>query len=282
MKKVGLALEGGAICGAFTAGVLEVFQEKNITFPYIIGVSAGGGNAMNFVAGQAERTMKVIAPENNPYYGVKAMIKSRKLVDLNKMFFVYPYEDYPFDFKTFFASETECEFALTDCQSGEAAYFSEKSNEKRFLTIGMASCSLPIISKPVEIDGKFYMDGSIADSLLVNRAFDKGCDKVVAVLTKSAGESHTDYCRFRLLLKKLYRSRFPNFEKACLERCCLYRKQERQLKKLESEGKAFVIRSERHSIKNFENDHEKIEAYHEHGKKVAEERLEELLDFMNK
>ena len=55
MSKVGLVLEGGALRGIFTAGVLDFLLEQNIYFQYVVGVSAGSGNAVNFVARQIGR-----------------------------------------------------------------------------------------------------------------------------------------------------------------------------------------------------------------------------------
>ena len=43
--KTGLILEGGAVRGIFTAGVLDRLMENGIYYPYVCGVSAGGGNA---------------------------------------------------------------------------------------------------------------------------------------------------------------------------------------------------------------------------------------------
>ena len=39
--KTGLVVEGGAMRGMYTAGVLDVFMEQGITFDGVIGVSAG-------------------------------------------------------------------------------------------------------------------------------------------------------------------------------------------------------------------------------------------------
>ena len=51
-----------------------------------------------------------------------------------------------------------------------------------------ASCSVPLMCAPVKIGGKAYLDGSIVDSIPYERAFERGCDKVVVVQTRKAGE----------------------------------------------------------------------------------------------
>ena len=59
MQGVGLVLEGGAMRGVYTCGVLEYFLEKELFFNYIIGVSAGACNAVSYISGQKGRNEKV-------------------------------------------------------------------------------------------------------------------------------------------------------------------------------------------------------------------------------
>ena len=56
--KTGLIVEGGGMKCAYSAGVLDVFLDENITFDYCIGVSAGAANSASFLAGQRERNMR--------------------------------------------------------------------------------------------------------------------------------------------------------------------------------------------------------------------------------
>ena len=54
----GLVLEGGAMRGLFTAGVLDVFMENGIKFDNVIGVSAGACFGCNYVSGQIGRAIR--------------------------------------------------------------------------------------------------------------------------------------------------------------------------------------------------------------------------------
>ena len=70
--KTGIVLEGGAFRGLFTAGALDCLMDNQIVFDYVVGVSAGAGNAVNYLAGQKGRTKWTItASGENAYYGVK-------------------------------------------------------------------------------------------------------------------------------------------------------------------------------------------------------------------
>ena len=57
MKK-GLILEGGAMRGMFTAGVMDVLMENGVSFDGIIGVSAGAAFGCNYKSGQIGRVLR--------------------------------------------------------------------------------------------------------------------------------------------------------------------------------------------------------------------------------
>ena len=50
--KTGLVLEGGAMRGMYTAGVMDIFMEEGFAFDGIIGVSAGALFGVNYLSGQ--------------------------------------------------------------------------------------------------------------------------------------------------------------------------------------------------------------------------------------
>ena len=206
--KCGLVLEGGARRGLFTAGVLDRLYEFGVDFPYIAGVSAGAQAAINYVSRQPGRSRFMMTPnseEKTPILPLHDVLER----ELHKVTYDYSYKQFPFDFTSYFASETECELVATDCATGEAAYFSERKDEKRLLDALCASCSLPAIFPRAIVDGHEYVDGSIADSVPFERAMEKGCDRVLIVLTKPADEPATDYRKMRILLSKLFEQDCP-------------------------------------------------------------------------
>ena len=223
--KTGLILEGGAVRGIFTAGVLDRLMENGIYYPYVVGVSAGGGNAMSYVSRQIGRTARQInAPKSESYFGLKQFIEVHKIINLDKMAFEYPYKQFPFDFDTYFKSGIDVEYACTCCETGKAEFFSETSNEQRLLTVVKATCSVPMLCDPVEMGGKHYLDGSIADSIPIEHALEMGCDKVVIVLTKpDSSVAPTNYAKFRKVINHMYKD-YPNFVEACMERVENYNK----------------------------------------------------------
>lgn len=132
-----LVLEGGGSRGVFTAGVLDFLMEKNVKFPYVVGVSAGSCNALDYVSAQPGRTRDcmVVEDKKNNYIATRAALKKHELFDMDMLFDKYPNELFPFDFDTFFASDTECEMVVTNCQNGEAEYLSEKRDRQRLVIL---------------------------------------------------------------------------------------------------------------------------------------------------
>lgn len=280
--KTGLILEGGAVRGIFTAGVLDRLMENGLYFPYVIGVSAGGGNAMSYVSRQKGRTCRMInVPRNESYYGFKQFLGSKKIINLDKMAFEYPYKQFPFDFDTYFNSGIETEYVCTCMETGEAEYFSEENDCLRLLTVCKASCSVPMLCEPVEINGRHYLDGSIADSIPIEHALDMGCDKLVIILTKpDTSTAPTDYSKFRKVIHAMYKD-YPAFEEACLSRVERYWKTVRLMEELEDQGRIFVFRPTLPAISKFEKDGSKIMESYRDGYSQADEKITLLMQWMN-
>ncbi|MBD5384339.1 MAG: patatin family protein [Ruminococcaceae bacterium] len=279
--KTGLILEGGAVRGIFTAGVLDRLMENGLYFPYVIGVSAGGGNAMSYVSRQKGRTCRMInVPRSESYYGLKQFLGSKKLINLDKMAFEYPYKQFPFDFDTYFHSGIETEYVCTCMETGEAEYFSEENDCERLLTICKASCSVPMLCEPVEMEGRHYLDGSIADSIPIERALDMGCDKMVIILTKpDSTVAPTDYGKFRKVIQAMYRD-YPAFVESCLSRVERYWKTVELMEELEEQGRIYIFRPTLPAISKFEKDGAKIMESYRDGYTQADDKIAELMQWM--
>lgn len=83
--KTGLIVEGGGMKCAYSAGVLDVFLDENITFDYCIGVSAGAANSASFLAGQRERNMRYYTEhvQDPRYISVRSLLKQDHFLDCN-------------------------------------------------------------------------------------------------------------------------------------------------------------------------------------------------------
>ncbi len=110
----------------------------------------------------------------NQYFGVKQLIHAKTIINLDRIFYEYPYNQLPFDFQAFFNSGIQTEFVVTNSATGKAEYLYEDRDAHRLGTLGKASASVPLFSKMVELDEKKYLDGGLADSIPIERAITQG------------------------------------------------------------------------------------------------------------
>ena len=284
MTEAGLVLEGGATRGVFTSGALDYLMEKDLYFSYVVGVSAGSCNAVDYVSKQIGRTRDCMihrGKEYSYYYGLKDFVKERSLLDMDMIFNKYPNELFPFDFDTFFQSDTECELVVTNCQTGDAEYMTEKHDRKRLMDIGRASSSIPVVSPMVEIDGVPYLDGGIADSILLIHAMEKGYRKNVVILTRNMGYRKKKPGKSTPLYVAAFRH-YPEFLNTLYNRYRSYNRTLELLEKWEREGHIFVIRPEIPTVGRAEANKEKLMAFYQHGYDVMKDHYEELQAYLSR
>ena len=210
IKKATLVLEGGATRGVFTSGVLDLLMEKEIYTSHVIGVSAGACNALSYVSRQPGRTRDCMIPKEKDlgyYYGIRDFVKEKSIMNMDMIFDRYPKEIYPFDFDTYFKSEIECQLVTTNCVTGKAEYMTERKDRERLMKICRASCSMPLLTPIVNVDGVPYLDGGLADSVPIRRAESMENEKIVVVLTKNAGyRKQTVSKGMQKIYRRAYRS----------------------------------------------------------------------------
>jgi len=275
--KMGIVLEGGALRGIFSSGVVDCFLMHDMHFDYAVGVSAGAGNITSLKSRQIGRTADVIAtPEGESYFGMAELIHSKQYLNLDKMFDAYG--KHPLDFEKLFGDGTEAEYTVCCCESGEAEYMSENSDPERLLRIIKASCALPMFFAPIEIDSKHYLDGGIGDSIPCKRAIERGCDKLIVVLTKPEGVGPGGYSRYMRIIKHMY-PQYPKLWEACEKRLERYEESAAYMRELEADGRAIVIRP-RKSISKFERDNAKLRSYYKHGYDAAQSSMRRIRDFL--
>ena len=139
----GLVLEGGALRGQFTAGVLDAFLAAGVEFPYIVGVSAGASIACSYVSKQYGRNKTIVETYRNDhrYLSFGNLVTTGSLFGMDFIYDEVPHRLVPFDFAAFEASSTRFVTVCTDCESGEAVYY-DKEGEAH-LTVLRASASMP-------------------------------------------------------------------------------------------------------------------------------------------
>lgn len=276
LRHTALVLEGGGLRGTFTAGVLDLFMDRGIRFPYTVGVSAGATNGLSYLAGQRGRSRygNIELQHERPYIGWRHWLLGHGFIDLDFLFGEYTFRRYPFDFEGYARSAERFEMVATNCLTGRAEYFEEKHDRQRLLAIGRASCSLPLLCPVARVDGVPMVDGAVSDAIPVERAMAQGFGRCVVVLTRNRGYRKPSDPR---LLRLFYR-RYPELRRALAERPQRYNEAAALVERLEAEGRALVVRPERPvEAGRTERDPAKLQALYDEGYACAERILPALL-----
>ncbi len=277
--KTALVLEGGGMRGLYTAGILDYFIENNIHFDTVTGVSAGALFGVNLLSEQKGRVLNYNVKYINDkrYMSIKSLITTGSFVNKEFCYDVIPFELDIFDFDTYKNATSDFYAVVTNIETGLAEYI-KISDLKKDMDYLRASGSLPFISKPVEINGKKYLDGGIANSIPFEKALEDEYDKIVVILTRPKGYRKV---KGNSLLSKLVYRKYPNFEKALNNRYLNYNRQIEKIEELEKDGRIFVFRPSEHiEINRLEKDTKKLTQMHKLGLSDARDLYDKLIDYM--
>lgn len=279
MKSI-LVLEGGAMRGIYTAGILDQLLEDNIKIDAVVGVSAGALFGINYVSKQKGRCLKYNLDyiHDKNYMGIHSFLKTGNIMNQDTCFQKIVYESHPFDFDTFQKSKVDFYSVVTNLETGMAEYVLIKDLKKDMEYL-RASGSMPLVSKVVEINDNKYLDGAIADSIPYQWAKENGYDKIIVVETRPI-----DYRKKKSLslpYKIRYR-KYPQFVKAVLNRPNVYNYEKDLIAKEEKEGKVFVFRpSELVPIKRIEKNPELVQKMYDLGVKDYKDKKDSFLKFLS-
>ena len=271
-----LVLEGGGMRCIFTAGVLDAFMDNSVTFPYAIGASGGASTALSYYSQQRGRThyINIILMDKFPYMGWRSLLRNGRLVDLTFLFHDVPDRLSPFEYNRFFANKNTLEVVTTNCDTGEAHYFSMlELDRERLITIGHASSSLPILCDPIYIDGVPMLDGGLADSIPYERAISKGYKDVLVVTTQNSGFRKKS---MKVSIPSFILRKFPKVKELLMSRPSRYNRQVELLEELENrcdgDINISVIRPESPiKVGRFTSDPAKLQDLYDSGYALGEE-----------
>lgn len=269
-RKTALVLEGGGMRGVFTSGVLDAFMKHDLTFPYVVAVSAGACNGMSYVSHQPRRARisNIDYLARYKYIGLRHLVTQGCIFDRELLYDKFPNQYLPFDFDTFFSSPMTFEMVTTNCLTGQPMYLSERHDRQRALDIVRASSSLPYVSKIVDVDGIPMLDGGIVDSIPLQHAIDMGHPTNVLVLTRNRG--YRDTGKDMKIPRFIYR-KYPRLRVVLSRRLAAYNAQLEYVERMEDEGRVICIRPEHPmEVDRIEKDIAKLERLYEEGFALGE------------
>ena len=278
----GIVMEGGAMRGMFTAGVLDVMMENGITFDGAVGVSAGaifGCNLKSKQIGRAIRYNKRFAKEWR-YCSVASLILTGDMFGAEFCYEKVPFHYDPFDLETYRANPMPLYAVMTDVDTGKAVYKELKEGSGIDMLYFRASASMPIASRPVEILGHRYLDGGMADSIPLRFMQKKGFEKNVVVLTQPPGYRKEPARDMRVI--GFFLRKYPEMVRAMARRHIMYNKELDYVKRCALDGNVLVIQPADHlHINHTEHDPEELQRVYDIGRRTMEAQLQEVKDFLS-
>ncbi len=239
-KNTGLVLEGGAMRGLFTAGVIDVLMENGIEFPAFVGVSAGAAFGCNYKSRQIGRALRYNKRfcRDPRYCSFRSLFKTGDVFGAQFCYHEVPNTLDTFDVKAFDENPMAFYLVASDVETGTPFYKKIDHADDTAYEWIRASASMPIVSRVVELDGKKFLDGGVTDSIPL--AFmERQYDRNVVVLTRP--RDYQKQPASKLWLYRLTLRKYPNMLRAVRERHLMYNEQRAHVFAQEKAGKAFVI-----------------------------------------
>lgn len=280
MIQAGLVLEGGGMKGVYTAGVLDFFLDKKIEFSSVYGVSAGACCMCSYLSKQRGRAYDVNVDylDTRRYCSLESLLTTGDLFNVDTCYHLIPDYLYPYDNETFERYQGKAYSVATDIETGRPKYFRIRDMRADIDKI-RASASLPLVSRNVKIDGKYYLDGGISDAIPLQKSMLDGNRKNVVVMTKETGFVRKPVGQLAPFRVRYWR--YPKVTELMAKRHIAYNEQVAFIGRQQEEGGAFVIRPKKPgNVGRVEKDAEKLRALYEEGYADAAECYEALKAYL--
>lgn len=279
--RTGLVMEGGAMRGMFTAGVIDVMMENGITFDGAIGTSAGAAFGCNIKSRQPGRVIRYSTTycRDWRFSSFRSLIKTGDIYGAEFCYKTIPYELDLLDFDTFGKNPMEFYAVCTDVETGRPLYHKFTTGMDKDMYYFMASASMPVVSRIVEVDGKKLLDGGISDSIPIKFWEHKGYNKNVVILTQPL-----DYVKkpnkMLPLIRHIYRD-YPELIEDVKVRHVRYNNTTKYIREKELTGQLFVIRPPQAlNISSIEHDPAELRRVYDLGVATMKEQLDNLKSYL--
>lgn len=281
MAKVGLVLEGGAMRGMYTMGILDVLLEQGMALDGAVGVSAGAVFGCNYKSRQIGRALRYNMNycRDPRYCSFRSLLKTGDLFGADFCYHELPEKLDLFDNETYEQNPMPFFVVCTDVDSGEAVYHECKTARGAELLWMRASASLPFAARIVEIDGRRLLDGGIADPIPLRFLEEQGFFKNIVILTRPKNYRKKKNGAMPLL-SQFYKKE-PALLEAMANRHAAYNAELDAVEEAEKQGRALVFRPDAAlPIGRTCHDPDTLKKVYDIGRAQALARLEEIKTFI--
>lgn len=278
-----LVLEGGALRGTYSVGVMDALMEEDVNLQCTIGVSAGALNGISYVSGQIGRSARSpLRFRHDPrYFGFGAFLRNRSPFGFDFMFGELSRTLDPLDMERFMSPERRFVAVATNCHTGKAEYF-EKGVCADIMLATRASSTMPYISRMVDMEGAPYLDGGCACKIPLHWALENGFSNIVVIKTRPDDYRRTPSAG-RRLAHLIYGRKWPKLAASLAESNADYNRLCDDIARLQREGRVFVLSPSRFmDIGRMESDLEKLGEWYWLGYRDAKNAMPALRNYLQR
>lgn len=279
-----LVLEGGALRGTYSVGVMDALMEADINLQCTIGVSAGALNGISYVSGQMGRSARspLTYRHDSRYFGFGAYLRNSSPFGFDFMFGELTYKLDPLDIKRFMDPARRFVAVATNCRTGQPEYFEKGESLEDIFIATRASSTMPYISKMVDIKGTPYLDGGCSMKIPFQWALDAGFENIVVIKTHP-NSYRRDEERGKSIANLVYGKKWPQLAASLARSNADYNVLCHELDALHAAGRVFVIAPSRSmAIGRMEKDLEKLGDWYWLGYEDGKASIENLRAYLNR
>ena len=216
-----LVVEGGALRGVFSTGLLDGFLEARFNpFDLFIGVSSGASNLAAYLAGMVGRNKRIYLDYSvrPAFIDFSRFLRGGHLIDLDWLWEI-TIREIRLDLATIYARTQPFIVVMTDVQTGAAVYRPTDARDLEQLL--KASSAVPLLYRDYpRIEGRPMTDGGVADAIPVGEAIRRGARRIMVIRSR-----HRDYVKRNSpseYLIRWYVRAYPFLEQAVAKRVRRY------------------------------------------------------------
>jgi predicted patatin/cPLA2 family phospholipase len=230
MEKIkAIVVEGGAMRGIYSAGVLDALMDNNhYDFKIAVGVSAGSTNLAAYLSKMRGRNLKVITEyaTKKEFIDPIGFMKGKDLINLDWLW-GETIRDIRLNLEEFEKTKIAFYVGVTDASTGEAHFI--RPNRFNLENVIKASSALPMYYRsPISINGNYYFDGGVSAPIPIEKAISLGAQEILVVRSRKKDFQMT---KSPIKLEKFFMKEYPQIRSIITNRHEIYNNQVEMLRK---------------------------------------------------
>lgn len=190
--KLGLVIEGGAMRGVISAGMLAGLEYLGLlrVFDVVYGASAGAFNGAYFLAGQAAFGTTIYYENLNTkkFINFWRLFKGQPVIDLEYVLKKILVEEKPLSWPAVIDSPIPLKIVVSSLKLFKSVILSGFKDKEELFTALYATAKMPLLTGgPLELKDDLFLDAGLFQGIPIWAALEDGCTHLLILLTRPKG-----------------------------------------------------------------------------------------------